>query len=119
MFSFTVGNHIFAALNPKFKNMYAIVDIAGQQFRVEAGNEIFVHRLKGNTGDKVEFDKVLMQIDDGKIIRDIAAPKVSALIMEHVKGDKVIAFKKKRRKGYKKKVGHRQAFTKIRIEAIG
>src|SRR4030095_5063293 len=98
--------------------MYTIVDIAGQQFKVEAGNEIYVHRLKGNAGDKVSFDKILLQIEDGGIVKNVAAPKVSAFIVEHVKGDKVIAFKKKRRKGYRKKIGHRQSFTKIRIEAI-
>lgn len=99
--------------------MYAIVDIAGQQFKVEEGNEIFVHRLEGNSGDKIEFDKILLQIENGGIVKNIAAPKVSATILDHVKGDKVIAFKKKRRKGYKKKVGHRQYFTKIKIDAIG
>ena len=98
--------------------MYAIVDIAGQQFKVEAGNEIFVHRLQGNAGDKVDFDKVLVQLADGNILKNIAAPKVSATIINHLQGDKVIAFKKKRRKGYKRKVGHRQAFTKIKIDAI-
>jgi len=98
--------------------MYAIVSIAGQQFKVEAGNEIYVHRLSGSAGDKVEFDTVLLQIDNGGIVDNVAAPKVSATIVEHLKGDKVIAFKKKRRKGYKKKVGHRQSFTKIKIEAI-
>jgi large subunit ribosomal protein L21 len=66
----------------------------------------------------VEFDKVLLQIENGSILENQAAPKVSATIVEHLKGDKVIAFKKKRRKGYKKKVGHRQSFTKIKIEAI-
>jgi len=98
--------------------MYAIVAIAGQQFKVEAGNEIFVHRLQGNEGDKVEFGNVLLLVEDGKLITTIAAPMVSATILSHVKGDKVIAFKKKRRKGYKKKVGHRQYFTKIKIEGI-
>lgn len=98
--------------------MYAIVDIAGQQFKVEAGNEIFVHRLEGNAGDKVEFGKVLLQISDGSILKQAETLKVSATILEHLKGDKVIAFKKKRRKGYKKKIGHRQYMTKIKIDAI-
>ncbi|MBK9732556.1 MAG: 50S ribosomal protein L21 [Chitinophagaceae bacterium] len=98
--------------------MYAIVDIAGQQFKVEPGNEIFVHRLQGNAGDKVEFDKVLVQLAEGGIVKNIKAPVVSATILDHLKGDKVIAFKKKRRKGYKRKVGHRQAFTKIKIDTI-
>jgi len=98
--------------------MYAIVSIAGQQFKVEPGHEIYVHRLKGNAGDKVEFESVLLQIENGNILQNDATPKISATIVEHVKGDKVIAFKKKRRKGYKKKVGHRQSFTRIKIEAI-
>ncbi|MBA2406568.1 MAG: 50S ribosomal protein L21 [Chitinophagales bacterium] len=98
--------------------MYTIVAIAGQQFKVEAGNEIFVHRLQGNAGDKVEFDQVLLQISDGGIVKNVAAPKVSATIVDHMKGDKVIAFKKKRRKGYKKKIGHRQYFTRIKIDEI-
>lgn len=98
--------------------MYAIVDIAGQQFKVEPGNEIFVHRLEGNAGDKVVFDKVLIQLSEGAIVKNVAAPKVSATILDHLKGDKVIAFKKKRRKGYKRKIGHRQAFTKIKIDTI-
>ncbi len=98
--------------------MYAIVAIAGQQFKVEAGNEIYVHRLQGNAGDKVEFDQVLLQISDGGIVKNVAAPKVSATIVDHLKGDKVIAFKKKRRKGYKKKIGHRQYFTRIKIDEI-
>ena len=96
--------------------MYAIVDIAGQQFKVEAGKEIFVHRLEGNAGDKIEFDKVLLQVDNGSLQKN--SSKVSATIVEHLKGDKVIAFKKKRRKGYKKKVGHRQYLTKIKIDGI-
>jgi len=98
--------------------MYAIVDIAGQQFKVEAGKEIFVHRIKGNEGEKVTFDKVLLQIEDGSILKNVAAPKVSATILGHVKGDKVIAFTKNRRKGFKKKIGHRQSFTKIKIDEI-
>ena len=99
--------------------MYAIVDIAGQQMKAEAGKELFVHRLEGNVGDKVNFDKVLLQINDGKILRNIKAAVVSATILEHLKGDKVIIFKKKRRKGYKLKRGHRQSLTKIKIESIG
>lgn len=100
--------------------MYAIVDIAGQQFKVEKGMEIFVHRLEGNSGDKVEFNQVFLTEEAGKV--KVGAPttgnKVAATIMEHLKGDKVIAFKKKRRKGYKRKVGHRQYFTKIMIDNI-
>lgn len=101
--------------------MYAIVDIAGQQFRVEKDQQIFVHRLTGNEGDQVGFDQVLLIDNDGKIA--VGAPSiqdaaVTCTIIEHLRGDKVIVFKKKRRKGYQKRNGHRQDFTKIQIEAI-
>ena len=101
--------------------MYAIVEIAGQQFKVEKDQSIFVHRLKGEEGSSVEFDKVLL-IEDGKKI-NVGTPvvegaKVSAKILSHLKGDKVIVFKKKRRKGYRKKNGHRQYLTKLQIENI-
>jgi len=99
--------------------MYAIVDIAGQQMKAEAGKELFVNRLTGEAGDTVRFDKVLLQVNDGKILKNIKAAVVSATIVGHLKGDKVIIFKKKRRKGYKLKRGHRQSLTKIRIESIG
>ncbi|MAY84589.1 MAG: 50S ribosomal protein L21 [Flavobacteriales bacterium] len=102
--------------------MYAIVEIAGQQFKVEKDQQIFVHRLEGKEGSKVNFDKVLLTSDGKKV--EVGAPavkgvSVSAKIVEHLKGDKVIVFKKKRRKGYKVKNGHRQAMSKIQIEAIG
>jgi len=102
--------------------MYAIVDIAGQQFKVEKDKKIYVHRLKANEGDNVEFEKVLLIDNDGKDVK-IGAPvvdgaKVTAKVLTHVKGDKVIVFKKKRRKGYKVKNGHRQQFTQIQIENI-
>ncbi len=101
--------------------MYAIVEIAGQQFKVEKDQELFVHRLEGKEGDKVEFDRVLLKDNDGKV--EVGTPvlekaKVSATILEHVKGDKVIVFKKKRRKGYRVKNGHRQQFSRIKIEKI-
>jgi large subunit ribosomal protein L21 len=100
--------------------MYAIVDIAGQQFKVEAGKEIFVHRLEGKEGDKVEFEKILLTDNKGKIaVGDpFVKGKVSASIVEHMKGDKVLVFKKKRRKGYRKLNGHRQYLTKIKIDTI-
>ncbi len=101
--------------------MYAIVEIAGQQFKVEKNNQIFVHRLEGEEGASLEFDKVLL-IEDGKSIKvgtpTVEGAKVSAKIISHLKGDKVIVFKKKRRKGYKVKNGHRQYLTKISIENI-
>lgn len=101
--------------------MYAIVEIAGQQFKVEKDQELFVHRLEGKEGSKVNFDNVLMTVDGSKI--EVGAPavkgvSVSAKIVEHLKGDKVIVFKKNRRKGYKVKNGHRQYLSKIQIESI-
>ena len=101
--------------------MYAIVSIAGQQFKVAKDQQIFVHRLQGDEGASIEFDNVLLVEDGGKIT--VGAPtlkgaSVSAKIVSHLKGDKVIIFKKKRRKGYKKKNGHRQQFTKIEITGI-
>jgi large subunit ribosomal protein L21 len=102
--------------------MYAIVEIAGQQFKVEKNDEIFVHRLEGDPGTKIVFDKVLLLDNDGKI--SVGKPlvdgiTVSGSIMDHVRGDKVVIFKKKRRKGYEKETGHRQDFSKILIENIG
>jgi large subunit ribosomal protein L21 len=100
--------------------MYAIVEIAGQQFKVEAGQSIFVHRLEGKQGAKLEFSDVYLKADGEKI--SVGTPtlksKVSATIIEHLKGDKVIVFKKKRGKGYQKKNGHRQYLTKISIDSI-
>lgn len=101
--------------------MYAIVDIAGQQFKVEKGQEVFVHRLEGEIGTGIEFDKVLLLDDKGKI--NVGTPvvegaKVNAKIVSHLKADKVIVFKKKRRKGYQKSNGHRQYLSKIKIENI-
>ena len=100
--------------------MYAIVEIAGQQFKVEEGKQIFVHRLEGKEGDKIEFDQVLLKADGEKV--SVGTPtlkaKVSGKIVEHLKGDKVLVFNKKRRKGYKVKNGHRQYLTKVSIEKI-
>jgi large subunit ribosomal protein L21 len=100
--------------------MYAIVNIAGQQFKVAKDQQIFVHRLQGDEGASIEFDNVLLAENEGKFSlgADLSGAKVSARIVSHVKGDKVIIFKKKRRKGYKKKNGHRQQFTKIEITGI-
>ena len=101
--------------------MYAIVEIAGQQFKVERGNKVYVHRLDANEGAKVEFDKVFLIENDGKI--SIGSPtvdgaKVAATVIEHLKGDNVIVFKKKRRKGYQKWNNHRQYLTQILIQGI-
>ena len=101
--------------------MYAIVNIAGQQFKVAKDQYLFVHRLQGDEGASIEFDNVLLAEDGGKFTVGtpaIEGAKVSATILSHLKGDKVIVFKKKRRKGYKKKNGHRQQFTKIQITGI-
>jgi large subunit ribosomal protein L21 len=101
--------------------MYAIVTIAGQQFKVEKDRKVFVHRLDAEEGASVEFDQVLLVEDGGEV--KVGAPvlegaKVTAKVLAHVKGEKVIVFKKKRRKGYKKKNGHRQSFSQIQIEGI-
>jgi large subunit ribosomal protein L21 len=114
-------------LQSNFKNqsnrkiMYAIVEIAGQQFKVEKGQQIFTHRLKGDVDAELVFDNVMLVDNEGTI--SVGAPTVSGAsvtvkIVEHLKGTKVIVFKKKRRKGYRKKNGHRQYLTKISIEAI-
>ena len=102
--------------------MYAIVEIAWQQFKAEAGRKLYVHRLEGNEGDNVSFDRVLLTDDNGTV--NVGAPtvsgiKVNAKILAHLKDDKVLIFKKKRRKTYKKLQGHRQSLTQIAIESIG
>lgn len=101
--------------------MYAIVEILGQQFKVEKGNKLFVHRLEAETGSDIEFDKVLLIDNDGKV--KIGKPlvknaKVLAKVLDHVKGDKVQVFKKKRRKGYQVLNGHRQYFSEVEIQEI-
>ncbi len=100
--------------------MYAIVEIAGQQFKVAKDQKVFVHRLQEKEGSKVSFDNVLL-LDDGKITLGAPAIKgavVTAKVLSHLKGDKVIVFKKKRRKGFRVKNGHRQFLTEIQIEGI-
>ena len=101
--------------------MYAIVDIAGKQMRVEENDKIVVPRLEGEQGSTVSFEKVLLIADDGKV--KIGQPivkgvRVEASILDHGKGKKIIVFKKKRRKDYKVKRGHRQLYTEIKIEKI-
>ena len=100
--------------------MFAIVEIAGLQYKVEQDQKLFVNRLKGDKGGKVSFDKVLLTVNGSTTI---GAPAVSGItvdaeILDHVKADKVIIFKKKRRKGYEKKNGHRQSLTQIQITGI-
>jgi len=99
--------------------MFAVVKIAGQQFRVQKDQTLYVPKVSGNAGDKVEFGEVLLANLDGKLTsgKDVKA-KVQAEIIDHVQGDKVIAFKMKRRKGFRKKHGHRTHYTKIRISEI-
>ena len=101
--------------------MFAIVEIAGKQVKVEAEKEYYVNLLNGEAGDKLIFDNVLLTSHDKSTkvgTPSIKGAKVDATILEHVKGDKVIVFKKKRRKGYRVKNGHRQPFTKIKINGI-
>ena len=100
--------------------MLAIVEIAGLQYKVEQNQKLFVNRLKGEKGDNVSFDKVLLTIDGAITVGAPAVEGVSvqAEILDHVQADKVIVFKKKRRKGYAKKNGHRQQLTQIQIVSI-
>ena len=101
--------------------MYAIVEIAGQQFKVERGNKVYVHRLEASEGAKVEFDKVLLIDNGGKVqigTPSVDGAKVAATVISHLQGDKVIVFKKKRRKGYQKSNGHRQQLTQILIQGV-
>ena len=100
--------------------MYAIVNIAGKQTKVEANKFVYAHRLAGNVGDSVELGKAMLTDNDGTItigspLLDVA---VTGTILAHVKGDKVLVFKKKRRKGYKVRNGHRQPFTQVKITGL-
>ena len=101
--------------------MYAIVDIAGQQFKVEKGKKIFVNRLEGEKGASLDFNKVLLTDDNGSVkvgTPYVEGANVKATIVDHVKADKVLVFKKRRRKGYQKLNGHRQCLTQILIDEI-
>ena len=102
--------------------MYAIVEILGQQFKVEAGKRLYIHRMEeAERGSQVEFDKVLLIDNDGKIqvgSPTVAGAKVICEVSSHLKGEKVIVFHKKRRKGYRKRNGHRQCFTEVLIKEI-
>lgn len=102
--------------------MYAIVEIAGLQYKVKKDQQIYVNRLQGSEGDKLSFDRVLLTDDNGNVT--VGAPviegvAVNATILQHLKGDKVLVFKKKRRKGYQKMNGHRQSLTQISIDGFG
>ena len=101
--------------------MYVIVEIQGQQFKAEAGKRLYVHRLAAEQGAAVEFDKVLLVDNDGAV--KVGAPtvegaKVVCEVLSHLKGERIIGFKKKRRKGYRKRNGHRQSFTEVVIKDI-
>ena len=101
--------------------MYAIVEIAGHQYKVEKDKYIYTQKLQSEAGENVEFDNVLLVDDNGSV--EVGAPnvsgaKVKATVLDHVKSDKVVVFKKKRRKGYRKKNGHRQNYSKVLIQDI-
>ena len=101
--------------------MYAIVVIAGQQFKVEKDQKVYVHRFNAERGSVVEFDQVLLVDNDGKVVVGspvVEGAKVTAEVVSHVKADKVIVFHKKRRKGYRKKNGHRQCMTELKINNV-
>lgn len=99
--------------------MFAVVKIAGQQFKVEKDQTLYVPQISGNAGDKVEFAEVLLVDNDGSLSTGSAVTAiVKAEIVNHLQGDKVIAFKMKRRKGFRKKKGHRNHYTKIKINEI-
>ena len=100
--------------------MYAIVQIAGKQFKVKENDTLFVPRLKADAGDSITFEDVLLVGGDDIRIGtpNVAGATVTATVKDHVKGDKIIVFKRKRRKGYRKKQGHRQDFTEIRIDEV-
>lgn len=101
--------------------MYAIVEIAGQQFKVEKGRKLYVHRLQGDEGFSLSLDQVLLTDNDGQVkvgTPVVEGASVKATILKHLRGDKVIVFKKKRRKGYQVQNGHRQNLTQIQIDEI-
>ncbi|HOY38426.1 MAG: 50S ribosomal protein L21 [Bacteroidales bacterium] len=101
--------------------MYAIVEIAGQQFKVEKGSKLFVHRLSEAEGNNVDFDKVLLIENENKFTVGrpvVENAKIVAKVVSHVRGDKVLVFKKKNRKGYQVLNGHRQNFSEIEVQEI-
>ncbi len=101
--------------------MYAIVEIAGQQFKVEKDKKIFVNHLEAEKGSKIEFNEVLLVDNEGKISLGtpvVSNAKVTATVLDHIKGDKILIFHKKRRKGYQKMNGYRHSYTQISIDAI-
>lgn len=117
----------FVFLRPKINNkkivitMYAIVEIAGQQFKIEKDRRVYVQRLQAEEGSQVKFDRVMLVDNDGDVkvgTPTVDGAAVTATVVKHLKGDKVLVFKKKRRKGYQKLNGHRQCLTAIKIDEI-
>jgi large subunit ribosomal protein L21 len=98
--------------------MFAIVKIAGKQFKVEKDQTLYVPKISGDTGSKVEFSDIVMADANGNLTFSNSGVKIQAEILDHVQGDKVIAYKQKRRKGFRKKKGHRTQYTKIKINDI-
>ena len=98
--------------------MFAVIKIAGEQFRVEKDQTLYVPKVGGNAGDKLEFSDVILADTNGNLKFSNSGVKIQAEILDQVKGDKVIAYKQKRRKGFRKKLGHRTHYTKIRINDI-
>ena len=112
---------IFALRIEKIEPMYVIVNIQGSQFKVEEGQEIFVNRMSEDTGSTVELSEVLLVDNEGSVMIGtpfVEGASVTVKVVDHLKDDKVIVFKKKRRKGYRVKNGHRQSLSKIEIAAI-
>jgi large subunit ribosomal protein L21 len=98
--------------------MFAVVKIAGKQFKVEKDQTLYIPQVSGNTGDKIEFSEVILADSNGNLKFSNSGVKVQAEILDNVQGDKVIAYKQKRRKGFRKKKGHRTHYTKVRISEI-
>ena len=108
-------------INQNQLKMYAIVEIAGQQFKIEKDQKIYVHRLKAEEGSEVKFDRVMLVADNGSVkvgTPTVSGAEVSATVLQHLKGEKVLVFKKKRRKGYQTLNGHRQYLTSLQINGI-
>jgi len=116
------ASHLPDITRKVIQKMYAIVEILGQQFKVEAGKRLFIHRMnEAERGAQLEFDKVLLIDNDGVVTVGapvVAGAKIVCEVLSHVRGEKVIVFHKKRRKGYRKRNGHRQDFTELFIKEI-
>ena len=122
MFSFGISFIFVARIYVNIiHSMYVIVEIAGQQFKAEKGRKLYVHRLQGDEGSSLSLDQVLLTDNDGQVkvgTPVVEGASVKATILKHLRGDKVIVFKKKRRKGYQVQNGHRQNLTQIQIDEI-